>query len=281
MFDSFCNTKALFTYLYTFNADCGILAASFESEVCQGGWQGTFPVHDAVEVRQCEFGNGYPRCSDYDCDDFFSAWGECNRFCSGGNESRTYMVPSGDPEAAKYDSEVHRRGWCSCTPWFHCLKLRSERCMTPLSSQVCQVVALDMPREIAYPVNGSSVTRPCELGGGYPRCNAFDCNDFFTEWTACNRVCFGGNQSRRFIVPADDPVAQRYNTEARSFFCKSGFTKSAHCIGADFRKGIGSRRCSPAGLPSTRTRGCARVLPPKRHDRNSQLRGSGGGRCLP
>eukprot|EP00750_Incisomonas_marina_P011235 INCI16357.9.p1 GENE.INCI16357.9~~INCI16357.9.p1 ORF type:complete len:1855 (-),score=225.60 INCI16357.9:859-6423(-) len=190
-------------------------AASFESEVCQGGWQGTFPVHDAVEVRQCEFGNGYPRCSDYDCDDFFSAWGECNRFCSGGNESRTYMVPSGDPEAAKYDSEV------------------------------CQVVALDMPREIAYPVNGSSVTRPCELGGGYPRCNAFDCNDFFTEWTACNRVCFGGNQSRRFIVPADDPVAQRYNTEvcqahghggALASFPPNGTTVTASCeavAGAD------------------------------------------------
>lgn len=97
-------------YLLTWNGECETLLASFDQEVCQGGWQGIFPANGEVEVRQCEFGNGYPRCADYDCEGFFSEWGECNRFCSGGNESRTYVVPPGDPDAVKYDAEVRRFG---------------------------------------------------------------------------------------------------------------------------------------------------------------------------
>ena len=179
-------------------------AQAFDAEVCRGAkvdhYNDEYPASGGDQHATCDTvavaeegstANAYPRCHDYDCEHFWSNWTGCSTFCSNGTRTRSFVVPFDDVDAQAFDSEVCR---------------------------AATVPQYDVP----YPISGGVHKATCdtvaavEVGsadGAYPRCHAFDCEQFWGNWTECSSFCSNGTRSRSFAVPLDDPDALAFDQE--------------------------------------------------------------------
>lgn len=169
----------------------------YNQEVCQGPYGNAsygkpYPESGGVESRPCA---SHPSCDDFNCTDFFTEWSECSRLCEGGVENRTFVVP---PEAEEYNRRV---------------------CQAEYGQKI-----------YPFPKDGGLDVRSCEDGNGYPLCGAYNCSDFFGNWSECDAFCGGGVETRTFVVP-DDPLALRYDQEVCRRQCvpENGGTETRLC----------------------------------------------------
>ena len=168
----------------------------FYHEVCVPS--GGYPENGASETRSCEeveilFGSdigGYPKCSQFNCFDWFGNWTECDAFCEGGFQTREFVVPL-DVDAQAYNAEV-------------CQEQRSQELFWD---------------NYTFPEDGGTDRQTCEFvfeinesAQAYPRCDLVSCEEFWTSWTKCNRVCSGGTQTRYFKV-SNSTLDLEYNEE--------------------------------------------------------------------
>ena len=138
-----------------------------------------------IETQPCDAGlTGHVNCNDFSCYDFFSAWSECDRFCTGGSQTRVYVVPD-DPTATAYDAEVCQGDYGQAQYSFP-QHLENE-------SKACETVAALGFEE-----------------GGYLRCDEYDCEDYWQDWSQCSHYCSGGTRTRTYTSFVSDPIENEY-----------------------------------------------------------------------
>ena len=179
-------------------------AQAFDAEVCRSAtvphYSEAYPENGTAQNATCEAvvlvedGNtddAYPRCNDYDCEQFWGNWTECSTFCSNGTRTRSFALPPGDADAEAFDLEVCR----STKMLFY---------------------------DDDYPVSGGKQGASCDTvavvedgstENAYPRCSNFMCEQFWGNWTECSTFCSNGTRSRSYVVPLHDAEAQAFDAE--------------------------------------------------------------------
>ena len=201
-------------------------ALAFDQEVCRAAvvqhYGGDYPPNGGVLIATCEtvsiveVGNAdaaYPRCSEYECASWWGPWTECDTFCSNGHRQRTFDVPA-EAAAVAFNAEV-----CAANGF-------------PRDGGVTNSTCEEVAVELGLP-----------LSQAYPRCGAYDCMSFFTNWTPCSTFCSNGTRRRTFDV--DFTLnALAYNEEV----CQGAFGRAQYPFPPN--EGVEEKSCEAVSVLS-------------------------------